>query len=350
MKIDPRVQRLLEKPQLKQLSAEWFKMRPNLITASSAASLLRRDSKTCDSYIKEYGLDEIFDKNNRCCNPYSSKTQYFLDKCRGSTFKGNIATYWGQKYEPVVSDIYSNINNTEILEFGLLVHDTINFIAASPDGITTDGIMVEIKCPYRRKITGVPPLYYWIQVQLQLEVCDLEFCDFAEFSFVEFATEEEWLDNDTITKVFLHRGLLIQLELEDENSVCDPAHNKYFYPHKLLLDNQAKLLEWRDYIIEDIKNDKTHKFQRGYTPKLSTVYWKVDETSIVRIKRDKEWFANVKPVFEKEWRKIAFYKKGDNYKLLIPDRAKNVDGSTLHLDITEDPECCLTEDEVEALI
>ncbi|RPJ65177.1 MAG: hypothetical protein EHM20_17905, partial [Alphaproteobacteria bacterium] len=173
--IDPRVRKLIRKPQLKQLSPEWFRARPGLITASSAAVLLKRDSGTCDPYIEEYDLHDIFDKNDRCCNPYSTKTQYFLDKCQGSKFKGNVATYWGQKYEPVVTDIYSKVNNIQVLEFGLLVHDTIDYIAASPDGITTEGIMLEIKCPFRRKITGIPPLYYWIQVQLQLEVCDLDF-------------------------------------------------------------------------------------------------------------------------------------------------------------------------------
>ena len=326
--IDPRVTILLNKPQLKQLTAEWFKARPGLITASSAAALLVRDSGTCDPYIREFDLEDIFDKNGRCCNPYSTKSQYFLDKCQGSKFKGNSATYWGQKYEQVVTDIYSKINNIEVLEFGLIVHDNIDYLAASPDGITTEGVMLEIKCPFRRKITGIPPLYYWIQVQLQLEVCDLDFCDFAEYSFVEFATEEEFNDVETISKTFLHKGLFIQIEKEDENFTCNPADNKYIYPEKELIDQCEALFAWRDATLASL----------GPLPsnlKVSTVYWKVDENSIVRIKRDRDWFEYVKPIFAKEWNKILYYKKGNNYRHLLSNRGKELSGSILHLDSTE---------------
>ena len=181
--MDQKVLKLIRKKQYAQRSEEWYKVRKNLITASSAASCLIRDIKTCESYVKEYRLEEIFDYNNKCCNPYSTKKQYFLDKSGyGSQFKGNIATFWGQKYESVVTDLYSNKFNKDVLEFGLIIHDNpeYSWLGASPDGITPDGVMIEIKCPFRRKITGIPPMYYWIQVQLQLEVCDLEYCDFVE--------------------------------------------------------------------------------------------------------------------------------------------------------------------------
>jgi putative phage-type endonuclease len=338
--MDPRVINLLNKPQLKQLSKEWFAARPNLITASSAASLLSRNSITCDPYIQEYGLEEIFDKNNRCCNPYSTKKQYFLDKCKGSSFKGNEATYWGQKYEPVASSIYSQLYNTEILEFGLIVHDNIKFLAASPDGITREGIMIEIKCPYRRKITGIPPLYYWIQVQLQLEVCNFDFCDFVEYSFVEFESEEEFLDEDTLDTKFIHQGLFLKVEIEDENGICDPALTKYTYPDKSLLNDVKSLLVWRDEILP-----KLNLLRKSSNEKIGVVYWKVDDSSVVRIKRDTQWFADVEPIFKKEWKKIEYFKKENNYRLLLKNKSNSIDGSVLHLDIGEN-ECILSDTEL----
>ena len=184
------ITRLQYKKQYEQRTPEWYDIRRSLITASSAACLLNRNSDTCDQYINEYKLHDVFDKNNKCCNPYSSKNNYFLDKCKQGTFTGNVATYWGQKYESVVTDLYSNLYNTHVIEFGLLIHDTLHWLGASPDGITIDGVMIEIKCPFRRKITGIPPLYYWIQVQLQLEVCGLEYCDFVEYEFTEFISED----------------------------------------------------------------------------------------------------------------------------------------------------------------
>ena len=65
------------------------------------------------------------------------------------------------------------------------------------------GRMLEIKCPYSRKIktkgkidNGICPHYYWTQVQQQLECADLESCDFWQCKLFEYNNRMEWL-NDT---------------------------------------------------------------------------------------------------------------------------------------------------------
>jgi hypothetical protein len=68
------------------------------------------------------------------------------------------------------------------LEFGLIVHKDYPWLAASPDGLTTDGLCVEIKCPTRRKIIpGVVPHHYIPQIQVQMEVCDVEETIFIQY-------------------------------------------------------------------------------------------------------------------------------------------------------------------------
>ena len=42
---------------------------------------------------------------------------------------------YGQKFEQVVSNIYSQLNQIDVIEFGLLVHPEHKFLGASPDGI-----------------------------------------------------------------------------------------------------------------------------------------------------------------------------------------------------------------------
>jgi putative phage-type endonuclease len=341
--MDKKVSELLLRPQYQQLSNDWFTARKSCISASSAASLLIRDRKTCEGYVKTYGLEEIFNYDNKCCNPYSSKQQYFLDKTRGATFTGSSATRHGQKYESVVTDIYSNLVKKTVLEFGLLIHQKYSIIAASPDGITEDGIMVEIKCPYRRKITGIPPLYYYFQVLLQLEVADLEFCDFVEYEFVEFLTEIEWLDSETLDKKFSDQGLLIQIESSDQDGIVKLGENKYIYPPKGLLNDTEKLLIWRDFQLTEI----TKGF--GFSTeniKISTCYWKVGDSCITRIARDIKWFENVLQVFQKEWALIKYYKKGDNYKKLLKDTdtTTNTASMTIVMSDTEDTQICLLSD------
>lgn len=327
--MDKRVTKLLRRPQYEQRTPEWFDVRRCLITASSASCLLERNFDTCQSYVNMYDLNDIFDFNNKCCNPYSSKRQYLLDKCKQGKFKGNVATFWGQKYEPVVTDLYSVLKETPVMEFGLLTHTEYPWLGASPDGITPAGIMIEIKCPFRRKITGVPPLYYWIQVQLQLEVCDLEYCDFVEYEFTEFETEDEFLDDETLDVKIHNKGLFIKVE---KNEIpYDPSTTQYVYPEKQFLDKIEDLIKWRDIqlkqlpeMVDPVFNEIKLVFQ--------TVYWKVTDKSIVRIKRDKKWFENVRPVLENQWKHLVYYQKGDNYTKLIGNEKKYTEGSTLYID------------------
>lgn len=333
--MDKRVSELLLKKQYTQLTNEWFEVRKTKISASSAASLLVRDQKTCKRYVELYNLKEVFDYNEKCCNPYSSKLQYFLDKTRGAKFTGSEATRHGQMYESVVTDLYQIINNKTVLEFGLLTHSEYNWLAASPDGITSDGIMLEIKCPYRRKINGVPPLYYYIQVMLQLTVADLDYCDFVEFEFVEFGTSNEWLDDTTLDKKFDYKGLFIKVEKKNDKGIINPTENKYIYPSKKILMDTEQLLGWSNWTVSELNKPENTKDEFKDKLVISIVYWKVGDHCTTRIERDREWFENVKPVFEKEFNLLQYYKKGDNYKKLLSETDKVI-GKSMNISFSDD--------------
>ena len=119
------------------------------------------------------------------------KNQLIYDKCQPiNEFKEvkmvntNSTLHWGQKYEPLSVLIYEHKYNTQIEDFGCIQHEKYNFVGASPDGINVDvnskryGRMLEIKNIVNREITGIPKKEYWIQMQLQMEVCELDECDF----------------------------------------------------------------------------------------------------------------------------------------------------------------------------
>ena len=91
---------------------------------------------------------------------YGSSKSVLKQKCGlGAKFRGNVFTRWGTKYEEVATEIYRIKYNTTVIEFGCLGHPKYSFIGASPDGITPDGIMLEIKVPKTRKFkaNNVPP-------------------------------------------------------------------------------------------------------------------------------------------------------------------------------------------------
>jgi hypothetical protein len=110
----------------------------------------------------------------------------------------NTTLHWGQKYEPLSVKYYEHVYGTKIEDFGCIQHDTYHFIGASPDGINIEpssliyGRMLEIKNPVSREIDGVPKKEYWVQMQQQMEVCDLDECDFLETKFIEYANEDEF--------------------------------------------------------------------------------------------------------------------------------------------------------------
>ena len=179
--VDVRVQELLKIPQYAQRSPEWYTQRNNAITASDIPTVLGENS-------------------------YKTPWALLVDKCDGNPkpFTGNEATRWGQHYEDIAIEKYSELYNKKVLSFGLLIHKEFNWLGGSPDGITTDGVLLEVKCPLKRKIImGEVPHHYLSQVLLNLEICDLELAHFIEFvpgnsddsfeiNVVEVKRDREW--------------------------------------------------------------------------------------------------------------------------------------------------------------
>ena len=178
--MNQRVEELLKLPQYVQRSPEWHAQRDNAITASDIPTVLGENA-----YKKPWAL--------------------LLDKCNaGTPFVGNSATRWGQHYEDIAIEKYSELYSKEVLSFGLLIHRDHSWLGGSPDGITTDGVLLEVKCPVKRKIVhGEVPHHYLSQVLLNLEICDLEIAHFIEFvpgnsdsnfeiNVVEIKRDREW--------------------------------------------------------------------------------------------------------------------------------------------------------------
>jgi putative phage-type endonuclease len=154
---------------IKQRTDLWYTTRKRMITASDMAACLD-------------------------VNPYSSRKQLFKKKtgqCR--PFKGNFATQRGTLMEPVAIAAYERVSGNTVFpeDIGLLQHLDWPQIGGSPDGITTNGILIEIKCPLSRKIIpGFCPKYYVPQVQILMEICDLEEAHFVQYRPSTVYTDE----------------------------------------------------------------------------------------------------------------------------------------------------------------
>ena len=210
------VEFLKKQPQPAQRTQPWYDMRDGMVTASDWGTILGD-------------------------NPYSNVNELILKKCgHEQPFPDNAAIRWGVKYEDVAIQIYESRNKTKVIEYGLIQHPEFLYLGASPDGITDEGVMVEIKCPSRREITGTPPVYYYDQVQGQLEVCKLDRCDFLECTLAEYDDEDDYFNDNfegdyTKTKENTEKGFTLEF--------LDKKTKKYKFEFGPLGVNKAEMRE-----------------------------------------------------------------------------------------------------------
>lgn len=255
------VKKLLNIHQIEQRTPEWFAARKSMITASEVACCLKLDKATCENYAKQFNLTS-FKYSDKCLNPYKSYDNYITDKCKDFfgdlKRRDNSSTLHGKRYEDIALRMYRQQRGVHIYSFGLLQHATYKWLGASPDGITEDGIMLEIKCPKIRKINGVCPIYYYAQVQLQLEVANLQHCDYIECEIEEYSDVQVFRDEfeDTFSGVIM---------VSDSNVLYPP-------------DDIITLAEFDTWINDSIG---------------SPIYYKIKAHNVIRIQRDTAWFAHV---------------------------------------------------------
>ncbi len=158
--MEQQVADVLQRNRIKPLQEEWHTLRGTLLTASDMASVLGE-------------------------NPFSTPMDVLRKKryTGDNPFRGNKYTRWGQKYEREAADVYEEATGLVLVEgdIGFLRHPIHERYGATPDFITKSGIMVEIKCPYKRKIGSYIPRHYIAQVQCQLEICGLETAHFVQY-------------------------------------------------------------------------------------------------------------------------------------------------------------------------
>lgn len=264
--------------QPKQRTPEWYSFRNNLITASNAY-------KALDSESKKNQL--IYEK----CKPIKQDIPHIVNT--------DTSLHWGQKYEPLSVMIYEKKYDTIIEDFGCIRHSIYDFLGASPDGINIKessplyGRMLEIKNVVSRIITGIPKKEYWVQMQLQMEVCNLDKCDFLETKFIEYDTYKDFIQDELYT--FTPEG-----DATNYKGIFLYFHNATtgfpVYIYKPL--NEYNIEEWIDKTIQLYESE----------PYLYTfircVYWKLDTFHCMLIKRDRTWFQENIGKIEEVWRII----------------------------------------------
>jgi hypothetical protein len=294
-RLQKRVKLLRKKPQPPQRSEEWFKARNTRVTASEVACCLTLSEELCKIYVDDFNIQNFKYKPEHCMSHYDNKIDYIINKCRTfygeNLFRDSIYTLHGKKFEEIATRLYRRKYNTDVIEFGLLPHSRLNWLAASPDGITPNGVMLEIKCPYSRKIEeGVPPIWYWAQMQVQLEVADLDECDFLECEIKELPDEQSFISQSIEGNQ--DKGILLNKLDEPDNS-----ETKYIYPPDNLYTNN-EYINWSNQTISKYQTENVN---------VVPIYYFINKWFIVNVKRQKKWFLKAKPYIKETIEQIRKY-------------------------------------------
>jgi len=305
--IGEQIKNLRSKPQPAQRTHEWYQFRHNLITASNAY-------KAFESQATKNQL--IYEKCQPLTNAQSLNNVVNMDNDLVEEVKMvnvNSSLHWGQKYEPLSVRIYEYIYETGVEDFGCIQDEEYAFLGASPDGINTDknspryGRMLEIKNIVNREIDGIPKKEYWIQMQLQMKVCDLEECDFLETRFTEYvdqnAFNEDINDNQIhkdyngnefvnvcLSKDLKHKGIILYFHTKE---------GKPYYVYKPLdIIEPNHILKWEETMLDLYQSEK---FNYTY---IKFIYWKLDQMSCVLVCRNRQWFEDNIKEMEELWNTV----------------------------------------------
>ena len=295
--VKAQIDKLQNANQIVQRTLEWYQFRHNLITASNIW-------KAVGSEANQNSL--ILEK----CKPMVTDSYEAMPNT-------DSPMHWGVKYEPLTTMLYEYRNRCKVGEFGCIQHPAYPFIGASPDGIVVSeessayGRMLEIKNVVSREITGVPKMDYWVQMQVQMEVCNLNECDFVETQFKEYDEVDEELFYRNKHK-YLYNGVILYFIKSD---FADAKPHYVYMPLNIAL-NKESIAEWISEKKKEMK--ETHVL-------FKRIYWYCEAYSCVLVKRNKPWFEMALPRIQELWNtvekeRITGYEHRKPKKRLVTDK------------------------------
>jgi len=263
-------------PQIPQRSQAWFENYSKVLTASEFSALFALNKRRKDLvYSKAHPPREMAGPFRHAC----------------PTDEMN-AIGWGIRFESVVKQILEAKDNCKVYEPGRIQHSTNTRLAASPDGIIEEsrlphqlGRLVEIKCPYSRAIGKEIPSDYWIQMQIQMEVTDVDECEYIEVNLVsKKANQTEPLDLSGTT----YTGTVYLLK---QNVVDgEPFDYKYLYGN--------------------LGSSEVPPIPEGYKL-VETIPWGLKTWHRKLVQRDRAWYQGTLGWQEAFWSDVEAVKKGE---------------------------------------
>jgi hypothetical protein len=187
---------------------------------------------------------------------------------------------------------------------GRVKHASLPRLGASPDGLITSGSkvgrLVELKCPISRQLNGSIPVQYWVQMQLQAEVCDVSAVEYFE---VQLGSIQQ-----TEPHVAEFESAISKAKLPWIGKVCvvadheDDASNLYRYAYSPL------------FSTSEIGITECMAWKPSGGVILESALWYVRDYYTTTVVRNPRWWESVgKPAYESFWEKVMTARADGRY-------------------------------------
>lgn len=154
-----------------QGSAAWLEARRGKITASRIADVM-----------------DVLKKGGEGASRRNYRIELASERLSGRSEDHYVSPEmaWGSEMEPRAREMYSKITGNEVEQVGLVLHPTMDYAAASPDGLVGDEGCCEFKCPkttthIKWMMAGVVPEEHQMQCLWVMACTGRKWCDFASF-------------------------------------------------------------------------------------------------------------------------------------------------------------------------
>lgn len=278
-----KVKAIQEAPQIPQRSEEWYKQYGRVLTASEFSALFTQNKRRKDLVLsKAHPLQEV-STNYRLACPTEEMS----------------ALGWGIRFETVVKQILEYRDKVKVYESGRLNHPTNLYLAASPDGVIEEalhkeqiGRLIEIKCPYSRSIGGEIPSDYWIQMQIQMEVTNMDEC--------------EYIECDIVSKRAKQAGPV---------DLSGTTYTGFVYLIKQIVE-EDKPFEYK-YLYGDVGSSERPPIPEGFEC-IEVIPWGLKRWHRKLVHRDRKWYQGTLPWQEAFWNDVEKARKGE----LVTEKTK----------------------------
>lgn len=155
---------------MEQRTDEWFSARLGCVTASRTADVMAKTKSGYSASRANY------------------MAQLITERLTGQPAEGfsSAAMQWGTETEPLARMAYELMTGETVQETGFVLHPSIKFFGASPDGLVGSDGLLEIKCPNTSThidtlLADKVPSKYLTQMHVQMICTGRNWCDFVSF-------------------------------------------------------------------------------------------------------------------------------------------------------------------------